>query len=111
MSNRALLIERQRFMNRVRVVLAFLVPMLARAVLAATPNEFRPDPKDVVNPPPELTEETFAKWFDACRPRVDEERWTEIPWIGELWEARQKAYREKKPLFIWAMNGSPLGCT
>jgi hypothetical protein len=79
-------------------------------VSAAEPERVRPDPRDVVNPPPALTEATFARLFDACRPRVGEERWAEVPWIGELWEGRRKAAREKRPLFIWAMNGSPLGC-
>ncbi len=31
-------------------------------------------------------------------------------WLGELWESRQQAAREEKPIFIWAMNGHPLGC-
>ncbi len=67
--------------------------------------------EEIVNTPPALMEETFDELFEACRPRASEERWwTEVPWIGELWEGRQKAAREEKPLFIWAMNGHPLGC-
>ncbi len=65
--------------------------------------------KEITNPAPALTDETFEALFEACRPQ--KERWTDIPWIGELWEGRQKATREEKPLFIWAMNGHPLGCT
>ncbi len=65
--------------------------------------------KEITNPAPALTDETFAALFEACRPQ--QERWTDIPWIGGLWEGRQKAAREEKPLFIWAMNGHPLGCT
>ena len=62
------------------------------------------------NPPPELNEETFAGIFEQCRPKASEEKWTQIPWIGELWTGRQKAAEMSKPLFIWAMNGHPLGC-
>ena len=65
--------------------------------------------KEITNPAPVLTDETFEALFEACRPQ--KERWTDIPWIGELWEGRQRAAREEKPLFIWAMNGHPLGCT
>ena len=65
--------------------------------------------KEITNSTPALTEETFEALFEACRPQ--KERWTDIPWIGGLWEGRQKAACEEKPLFIWAMNGHPLGCT
>jgi hypothetical protein len=33
-----------------------------------------------------------------------------VPWIGNLWEGRRQAAELEKPLFIWAMNGHPLGC-
>ncbi len=64
----------------------------------------------ITNPPPELNDRTFPELFEACRPRASQERWTEIPWIGNLWEGRQEAARQMKPMFIWAMNGHPLGC-
>ena len=75
--------------------------------------------QDIFNAPPPLTEETFAELVETCKPRAhsrdkparqSEERWTEVDWLGELWEGRQKAAREGKPIFIWAMNGHPLGC-
>lgn len=62
-----------------------------------------------INLPTELTQETFDTLFGACRPRASEERWTEVPWIGELWEGRQQAAQLNKPLFVWAMNGHPFG--
>ena len=37
--------------------------------------------------------------------------WLRIPWMTDLLAARTKAIAEKKPLFLWAMNGHPLGCT
>ena len=66
--------------------------------------------EETLHPPPELSPDTFSDLFEICRPRSNEERWTQINWIGELWEGRQMAARQKKPLFIWAMNGHPLGC-
>ena len=38
-------------------------------------------------------------------------KWLQIPWMTGLLDARAKAVKEKKPLFMWAMNGHPLGCT
>jgi hypothetical protein len=57
-----------------------------------------------------LSTETFAHYFDLCRPRTHAEKWAEIPWIGTLWVASQKAALEIKPLFLWAMNGHLFGC-
>ena len=42
--------------------------------------------KEITNSAPALTGETFAALFEACRPQ--RERWTDIPWIGGLWEGR-----------------------
>lgn len=39
------------------------------------------------------------------------QKWQTIPWQLDLVAARAKAVREKKPLFMWSMNGHPLGCT
>ena len=75
--------------------------------------------QDIINAPPPLTEETFAELFATCKPRAhssdrpaeqSEEPWTAVNWLGELWEGRQQAARKGMPMFIWAMNGHPLGC-
>ena len=64
--------------------------------------------QDIINAPPSLTEETFAELFATCKPRArssdgpaeqSEEPWTEVNWLGELWEGRQQAAREGKPIF------------
>ena len=36
--------------------------------------------------------------------------WRKIPWMTDLWAARLVAMKKKKPIFVWAMNGDPLGC-
>jgi hypothetical protein len=56
-----------------------------------------------------LSNEDFRKLHDELRPRRDE-LWRSIPWKTSLLEARDLAVRERKPLFMWSMNGSPLGC-
>jgi hypothetical protein len=45
------------------------------------------------------------------KPSAREERWSRIPWLADLWAARQKAAREGKPILLWEMDGHPLGCT
>ncbi len=37
--------------------------------------------------------------------------WRTIPWKTSVLEAQAIAARERKPIFIWAMDGHPLGCT
>jgi hypothetical protein len=41
----------------------------------------------------------------------EEQAWQTIPWQIDLLAARELAASAKKPLFIWSMNGHPLGCT
>lgn len=40
-----------------------------------------------------------------------QETWQTIPWELDLLEARSRAEREGRMLFLWSMNGHPLGCT
>ena len=44
-------------------------------------------------------------------PKPDEERWLQIPWRSDFAVARAEANREGKPIFLWMMDGNPLGCT
>ena len=37
--------------------------------------------------------------------------WESIAWRTDLADARSEARTTGKPLFLWAMNGHPLGCT
>ncbi len=37
--------------------------------------------------------------------------WRTIPWKLSVLEARRDAFEQDKPIFIWAMDGHPLGCT
>jgi len=37
--------------------------------------------------------------------------WRTIPWKISLLDAQRAAIAQKKPIFIWAMDGHPLGCT
>lgn len=53
----------------------------------------------------------FEHNFALVKASPGEARWDEIEWTTSLWEGRQRAAAEGKPLFIWAANGNPLGLT
>jgi hypothetical protein len=55
--------------------------------------------------------EQFAKIHALIKPQTGEEKWTQIPWLTSLWEARKKAAAAGKPILLWEMDGHPLGCT
>ena len=44
-------------------------------------------------------------------PKPEEERWLQIPWRSDFAVARSEANRAGKPIFLWMMDGNPLGCT
>lgn len=56
------------------------------------------------------TQKDFDTVFKFVSPRENETRWRKVPWIPSLWEGMKVAELKKKPMFIWAMNGDPLGC-
>ena len=53
----------------------------------------------------------FEQLHALIKPKAAEEKWAQIPWLASLWEARQRAAREGKPILLWEMDGHPLGCT
>lgn len=44
-------------------------------------------------------------------PKKEEERWLSIGWEPNLQKARAEAQRLGRPIFLWIMDGSVLGCT
>ena len=62
------------------------------------------------SPAEELTEAKFKELHAELQPAADEP-WRTIPWKIALLDAQQTAAKENKPIFIWAMDGHPLGCT
>lgn len=47
----------------------------------------------------------------AVLPRKEEERWLTIPWRTNVMAARLDAQNLNRPMFLWIMNGHPMGCT
>jgi len=84
-----------------KIRIAFLLMTILGAVSAfgfAVPN--RPD---------DLTIEEFQKLHAEIVPQ--DEVWKTIPWHTDLISAQAAAIEQKKPIFIWSMDGHPLGCT
>ena len=52
----------------------------------------------------------FQKLHALIKPHQGEEKWTQIPWLTSLWEARQRAAAAGKPILLWEMDGHPLCC-
>jgi hypothetical protein len=55
--------------------------------------------------PRRLSAVAFDKLHQMIKPQAGEARWMEIAWYPTIWEARQKAAVEGKPLFLWAGSG------
>jgi hypothetical protein len=66
-------------------------------------------------PAPEPTQPLAAEQLPTLlaliKPGKDEDKWSQIPWQIDLWEARKEAAAKGKPILLWEMDGHPLGCT
>lgn len=58
----------------------------------------------------QLDQVQFEDLFSQLQPDTSEP-WRQIPWEISVLEGQRMAVTEGKPLFIWAMDGHPLGCT
>ena len=52
----------------------------------------------------------FKTVFQWLTETSGKEKWREVRWRHDLWDARIESAKTGKPIFIWAMNGDPLGC-
>ena len=52
-----------------------------------------------------------SKFQALIKPQPGEDRWAAIPWLTDMWQARQIAARQGRPILLWEMDGHPLGCT
>ena len=64
-----------------------------------------------------LTSPLFAQWtpeekkiITEILPKASETDWLKIGWRTDLWEAREEASKTGKPIYLWEMDGHPLGC-
>lgn len=54
--------------------------------------------------------EQLGKLQALIKPQANEEKFMQISWMTSLWDARQKAAAEGKPILLWEMDGHPLSC-
>lgn len=78
-----------------------LAVLTVAGVLADRPGALSAQEKDGRR----LSAAEFKNLHHMLRPQPGESRWMEIAWYPNVWEARQKAAAEGKPLFIWAGSG------
>ena len=57
-----------------------------------------------------FSDEDFGKLHRQLQ-RPADAAWRTVPWKTSLLDAQAEAAKTKKPIFIWAMDGHPLGCT
>jgi len=76
----------------------YLLIAVALAMLVGTGSVRGDEPKP-------MPHDEFEKLHKLIKPHSGESRWMEIDWYPSVWEARQKAASEGKPLFLWAGSG------
>lgn len=54
---------------------------------------------------------TIDMKVESTLPRKEEDRWLEVGWRRNLNAARLESQLRGKPIFLWVMNGNPMGCT
>ena len=59
--------------------------------------------------PDGLSAREFLTLHEQLAPPKNE-AWRKVAWKTDLLEVQAAAVREKKPIFIWSMDGNPLGC-
>jgi len=52
-----------------------------------------------------VTPDRLASLQRMISPQPDESRWAKVPWETNLKQARERASREDKPLFLWRSGG------
>jgi hypothetical protein len=56
---------------------------------------------------PTTSQDFTALHAELCK----KEKWETVAWKTDLRDVQVASVQEKKPIFIWAMDGQTLGCT
>ena len=57
-----------------------------------------------------LSAQNFVEVHRLIKPGAGESLWLEVPWLTNLWEARQQAAAAGKPILLWSGGGAaPIG--
>jgi len=52
-----------------------------------------------------LPPSSFEALHKLILPQPGESKWAEVPWLTSLADARERAVREDKPIFLWRAGG------
>ncbi len=88
----------------------FLSSLILTAVAAGIARSAdKPEQPARSNVRDSLTAAEFARFHALIKPKPG--GFDEVPWLTSLWQARQKAAAEGKPILLWVGDGHPLGWT
>ena len=60
--------------------------------------------------PKPIAANQFEELQKLIKPQSGESQFLDIPWILSVWEAREKAAAEGKPILVWSgAGGAPIG--
>jgi len=91
-------------MTKLKIVTVVMLTIASAGMGAAQPQETKQAaPADMWART--LLTEKFEQTQKLIKPQPGESRWMEIPWQTSLWEARQLAAKEGKPMFVWSGSG------
>ena len=97
------------FMTKLRIAVALALVATAAGVLAcqSLASDQRAAKKQTGD---EVSPATFDKLHALIKPDP-KTSFENVPWTTSLWQARQKAAAEDKPIVLWAGDPLPLGVT
>lgn len=84
--------------------------LASAAAVAAIAGVLYLRPARTVAAAPTLPESEAAAVRKVVVPAPGEDVFADIPWRTSVWDAREAAAKEGKPILLWEMDGHPLGC-
>ncbi len=88
----------------------FVVLVLVGGTVGSAQTDLALDSSSQITPNDQLTRAEFEKLHASLTAPTDE-AWKTIPWHLDLLSAQRMAAKQRKLIFIWSMDGHPLGCT
>lgn len=96
-------------MKRREFLLGLSLAMTGVAAAGATKGSSNIEAEELFANPAEFV--SLSKNIESMLPTAEESLWQTVPWRNNLMLARKEAQHVNKPLFLWIMNGNPMGCT
>jgi len=91
------------------------MPTFLLALLLAAPLHEEPWRAELLAmralPLPAVGVDDLPVWRAYVLPGPDELVFEQVEWLPSFAAGLRAAARAERPLFLWAMNGHPLGCT